>query len=193
MTFRPFGQPIGVAPVSAGVAVLGSGPAGVACARALLAAGARVTLFDGGAHADPETSDRYATWAIRSPRSWDPELVDALRHEFQPSLGDIPLKPVLGSLHPYAQDHPADRSPERHPGVALDGRGGLSTVWGAAIAPYSDRDLGEWPIGERELADHYRAVLRFMPLAGEHDALERSCRSTPTRRGSCPRPRRSRR
>jgi choline dehydrogenase-like flavoprotein len=160
--------------VTSGVAVLGSGPAGVACAHALLAAGAHVTLFDGGARADAKMVDRYAELGEREPEAWDAELVDALRDEFAPSLADIPLKPVLGSLHAYAQDHPARPHPAS--GVLAmpsTARGGLSTVWGAAVAPYSDRDLGEWPIGERELAEHYRAVLEFMPLAGERDALER--------------------
>ncbi len=160
--------------MSSGIAVLGSGPAGVACAHALLAAGADVTLFDGGAHATEEVVDRYVELGKQEPDAWDPELVDALRHEFAPSLDDIPLKPVLGSLHAYAPDHPARPDPATGvlamPSMA---RGGLSTVWGAAVAPYSDRDLGEWPIGERELAEHYRAVLEFMPLAGERDALER--------------------
>ena len=158
--------------MSGGVAVLGSGPAGVACARALLAAGARVTLFDGGARADPVPAKRYAPLRDQEPEEWDPELVDALRHEFQPNLGAVPLKPVMGSLHPYAQEHPAKPSPEAGiPAWPSLAAGGLSTVWGASILPYRDRDLAEWPFGERELADHYRAVLRFMPLAGEHDAL----------------------
>lgn len=159
--------------MSAGVAVLGSGPAGVACARALLAAGARVTLFDGGAQADPVPSKRYAPLRDQEPEQWDPELVDALRQEFQPNLGAVPLKPVMGSLHPYAQEHPAKPSAEAGiPAWPSLAAGGLSTVWGASILPYRDRDLAEWPFGERELAEHYRAVLRFMPLAGEHDALE---------------------
>lgn len=158
--------------MSAGVAVLGSGPAGVACARALLAAGARVTLFDGDARADPVPTKRYAPLRDQDPEHWDPELVDALRQEFQPNLGAVPLKPVLGSLHPYAQEHPAKPSAEAGiPAWPSLAAGGLSTVWGASILPYRDRDLAEWPFGERELAEHYRAVLRFMPLAGEHDAL----------------------
>ena len=158
--------------MSGGVAVLGSGPAGVACARALLAAGARVTLFDGGARADPVPDERYAPLRDQEPEAWDPALVDALRQEFQPNLGAVPLKPVLGSLHPYAQEHPAKPSPEAGiPAWPSLAAGGLSTVWGASILPYRDRDLAEWPLGERELAEHYRAVLRFMPLAGEHDAL----------------------
>jgi choline dehydrogenase-like flavoprotein len=159
--------------VNTGVAVLGSGPAGVACARALLAAGARVTLFDGGAQADPGSSTRYAPLAEKEPADWDPELVDALRQEFQPNLGTLPLKPVLGSLHPYAQEHPAKPAPQAGiPAWPSLAAGGLSTVWGASILPCRDRDLAEWPFGERELAEHYRAVLRFMPLAGDHDALE---------------------
>ncbi|HEX5926590.1 MAG TPA: GMC oxidoreductase [Baekduia sp.] len=103
--------------MSGGVAVLGSGPAGVACARALLASGARVTLFDGRPRSGPVSSTCHA--ALPSPTP-----------------------------------------------------GGPSTAWGASILPYRDRDLAEWPFGERELGEHYRAVLRFMPLAGEHDALE---------------------
>jgi hypothetical protein len=59
-----------------------------------------------------------------------------------------------------------------HAAPASPAPDGPGTVRGASILPYRDRDLAEWPLGERELGEHYRAVLRFMPLAGEHDALE---------------------
>jgi hypothetical protein len=32
--------------------------------------------------------------------------------------------------------------------------------------PYRAEDIHDWPIGEDDLARHYRAVLEFMPLAG---------------------------
>jgi len=57
---------------------------------------------------------------------------------------------------------------ETLPSLAL---GGLSNVWGAAMLPVSQRDVRDWPVTLDELAPHYQAVLRFVPLAGEQDAL----------------------
>jgi choline dehydrogenase-like flavoprotein len=155
------------------VIVIGSGPAGVAAARALAERGHEVTILDAGRTAAERLTRKYAPLTQSPPAEWDPELVEELRQEFQVSRDELPPKPVLGSLHPYAADDPS--APERGSGVGLTpslGRGGLSAVWGASVLPYRESDLVGWPIGLADLAPYYASVLRFLPLASRHDRLE---------------------
>ena len=155
--------------------VVGSGPAGVSCATALLQKGVQVTLVDPGLELDSETLDRLVKLQGLGPEKWQPGDLTFLKAGTSAGVDGIPLKHAYGSDFPY-----------RDPGVdwrlEMDGvdtrpsfaQGGLSTVWGAAILPYRANDIRDWPITEHELACHYRAVLEFMPLAGCHDSLEQS-------------------
>ena len=107
------------------------------------------------------------------PAAWDAAAVAALRSTFAVDFDELPLKPTFGSLHPYAVDEPF--APLRVESVGLVpslGRGGLSSVWGAAMLPFEEPEFEAWPLGAAELDEHYRRVLRFVPLAGERDALE---------------------
>ena len=49
--------------------------------------------------------------------------------------------------------------------------GGLSNVWGAAVLPYRQGDLTDWPLRRDDLAPYYAKVLEFMPLAARVDGL----------------------
>ena len=137
--------------------MIGSGPAGVACAHALAVRGARPIVLDGGARLEP---DREAAIG-RIP-------VDELRRSFPFDFDELPLKPVHGSTFAYA---PSEIEADGFGAVPSLAVGGLSAVWGAAMLPYSERDHEGWPFGPHELAAHYRAVLGFVPLAAEEDAL----------------------
>lgn len=153
--------------------VIGSGPAGVACARALAERGHRVTILDVGRGPDPAVTTRYAPLSSDAPAEWDPALVEDLRSEFAVGRDELPPKPVLGSLHPYATDDPSAPVPGNGVGLVPSlGRGGLSAVWGASMLPYREEDLAGWPLDARALAPFYRSVLEFVPLAGRRDALE---------------------
>lgn len=137
--------------------MIGSGPAGVACARALVARGVRPIVLDGGRRLEPEREAAIG----RVP-------VDELRRSFPVDLDELPLKPVHGSTFAYAPEAIEADGFGAVPSLAV---GGLGAVWGAAMLPYSERDHDGWPFGPDELAPHYRAVFDFVPLAGEEDAL----------------------
>jgi choline dehydrogenase-like flavoprotein len=49
--------------------------------------------------------------------------------------------------------------------------GGLSNYWGAAVLPYRQEDIDDWPITADDLAPHYRAVADWMPISGRQDDL----------------------
>jgi choline dehydrogenase-like flavoprotein len=51
-------------------------------------------------------------------------------------------------------------------------KGGLSTVWGAAMLPYVQSDIANWPISLSELNQHYAAVADFTGLSVKSDGLE---------------------
>lgn len=72
--------------------VVGSGPAGVACAQALLKAGARVTLLDAGAQLEPERQARVASLQAVPHEHWAMESLSFLRDGVAVTADGIPLK-----------------------------------------------------------------------------------------------------
>jgi choline dehydrogenase-like flavoprotein len=152
--------------------VIGSGPAGVACASALLDAGAKVTMLDAGLELESSRRAQVAVLQSMPSTSWQRESAGFLRDGVKATRDGIPMKLAYGSDFAY-------RDPAGQP-IASDGaygkpsyaRGGLSNVWGASVLPYRTEDMSDWPITAGDLAPHYRAVLAMMPFAARHDGLE---------------------
>ena len=61
------------------VLVLGSGPAGVACASALLEAGEKVTMLDAGLELEPSRRSQLVNLQSMSSISWTKETAGFLR------------------------------------------------------------------------------------------------------------------
>jgi choline dehydrogenase-like flavoprotein len=154
--------------------VIGSGPAGVACAQALLRRGAEVRLLDAGIELEPDRAKIVRQLGAGPPSSWLPEHVAVLKESMQATAKGIPLKRVFGSDFPYRD---ADlHVPATYQGVGILpslALGGFSNVWGAAMLPGADADLGDWPVKNADLSEHYRAVLEFTGLSAQRDDLER--------------------
>jgi choline dehydrogenase-like flavoprotein len=151
--------------------VVGSGPAGAACARALAERGLTPLVVDAGRQLEPERQAALVD-ATRGG-GIDPAFVEELERAFPVDVDRLPLKPAFGSLFPYAADEPSLLLRRNGVGVVPSlALGGLSNVWGAAILPYREPDLRGWPIRLADLAPYYRSTFGFMPLAGEHDELE---------------------
>jgi choline dehydrogenase-like flavoprotein len=154
------------------VVVIGSGPAGVAAAHALVGAGNRVTMLDAGEKIEAGRMDVFETLARTAPDEWSQELARRARDAFPVGIKHVPLKPAYGSLFPYALADPdlsvRLENADSLPSLAY---GGLSNSWGASILPFRQSDIEDWPITLAELEPHYEAVLRFVPLAGERDEL----------------------
>ena len=154
--------------------VIGSGPAGVACAHALLQRGAKVVLLDAGVTLEKPRADLVAELGAQSPQNWTATQLKNFKAGMTASAKGIPLKLAYGSDYPYRETDlhlPAD-----YHGVALRpslGRGGFSAVWGAAMMPYSAADTADWPVRSGDLADHYSAVAKLTGLAAAHDDLEK--------------------
>jgi choline dehydrogenase-like flavoprotein len=153
--------------------IIGSGPAGVACAKALLARGATVLMLDAGLELEPGRAQTVRQCAALKPDTWTAEQSALLKSGMIADAKGIPLKLVFGSDFPYRETE--EKIPWRNHGTGLKpslALGGLSNVWGAAMLPYRDADIADWPIKNSDLAPHYRAVAGFTGLAAQRDDLE---------------------
>ena len=153
--------------------VIGSGPAGVACAKALLARGASVLMLDAGIELEPGRAKIVSQFAETKPAAWNPDQVAKLKSGMAADATGVPLKLIFGSDFPYRET--AGKIPWRGRGIAFRPSlafGGLSNVWGAAMLPYRDEDISGWPVKNSELAQHYRAAAAITGLAAQRDDLE---------------------
>ncbi|HXD01396.1 MAG TPA: hypothetical protein VN048_18805 [Verrucomicrobiae bacterium] len=152
--------------------VVGSGPSGIACAQALLDKGLVVRMLDAGLKLEPSRAQAVGQLAASAPAGWDPRLVAMVKEELTATAAGLPQKLSFGSDFPY-------RDGEKVLSCTFDGvglrpslaQGGLSNVWGAAMLPYLDSDLDDWPIKTSQLADHYSAVLKMTGMAARRDDL----------------------
>ena len=149
--------------------VIGSGPAGVAAARALLDGGRSVALVDSGRSMPDEALRIRDELAATPPQSWNRERVSELNRRSLQERGGVPLKTVFGSDFVYDPNPSVEMADTSL--LASHARGGLSNAWGAAILPLSERDMQGWPLTPDDLAPHYRAVLEWLPHAQHHDGL----------------------
>ena len=154
------------------IVVVGSGPAGVACAAALLDRGLEVTMVDVGLELEPERRAVAERLGATTPESWRDEDLRTLRDSMTPGRAGIPGKTVYGSDFPYREAEQAlGIRREGAGGGASFARGGFGNVWGAVAVPYRADDLDGWPFGAETLAPHYEAVLRDLPFSAVEDDL----------------------
>jgi len=153
--------------------VIGSGPAGAACASALVSRGENVLMLDAGIELEPELAKIVRELSESPYSAWQPVQLEAIRGDTIPDAKGIPIKKLFGSDFPYRETE--EKIPWRGPGIALRPSlafGGLSNVWGATMLSHRDQDISEWPVKNSELAEHYRAAAQITGLAACHDDLE---------------------
>lgn len=153
--------------------IVGSGPAGVATAHALLARGRKVRMLDVGVTLEPEGVARRDRMGSQLPTAWAAEDLRDAQAPRRAARTD--------GMRPYGSDF-ATRdvvdlmgSAHTRPSIALRpsfARGGLSNGWGSAVTPYRIEDMGNWPDEAKKLAPHYQAVSAFMPISARKDDLE---------------------
>ena len=154
------------------VAVVGSGPAGLSCANALLLRGYRVTILDVAEQLDAPIKKIVDDLRGTDPAQWSRKVMDVLRANPTLATGGIPKKFYFGSDFVYAADRPyAPLDVTGTSAVPTNAQGGYSTVWGAALLPTADCDLTGWPLTRKDLAPYYADILAEMPLCAGDDPL----------------------
>lgn len=153
--------------------IIGSGPTGVAAAKALLNRGLKVTMLDAGLTLEKSRHAALDKTSSIPATDWTPAVLNSFKNGTHASAKGIALKLAYGSDFPYRN---GDQFITANPEVGIVpslAQGGLSNVWGAAMLPYLPEDTTDWPISIRELDPHYRAVLQLTGLAARHDELAR--------------------
>ena len=153
--------------------VVGSGPAGVSCAVALVKKGLPVRMLDTGLELEPERVKAVERLHNSPPAQWDPASLNSLKESTSPGVKGVSRKYVYGSDFPYREvDNLIPTQSidcEVSPSLA---KGGFSNVWGAGVLPYVENDIADWPISIADLAPHYEAVFSFLDLSAVRDDLE---------------------
>lgn len=152
--------------------IVGSGPAGAACAIALLSCGQRVTMLDAGLRLEPEKRRHVDRLASTEATRWPLESIACVKSGMQVSERGIPLKYVFGSDFPFRIPPGAPRLLQKKSHALRSfALGGLSQAWGATLLPFVQTDINDWPISVSDLAPHYREVMKWVPLSAAEDGL----------------------
>lgn len=150
--------------------VVGSGPAGIACAVGLLDQGLTVTMLDYGNVLEDSIQRVVQQFSSQDPSDWEGHLKAKLKNAV--GRRGVEKKQVFGSNFSYKVPVESDDFEAVQCGLRPSfARGGLSTVWGAAMLPYTADDISEWPISVQDLAPSYRRILEFIPFSAVEDRL----------------------
>ena len=152
--------------------IIGSGPAGLATAMALVQQGRRVTMLDLGEQLEPELVALRSRLGAVEPYQWkagDVAMAKGPSHSgkqegIRPFGSDLLFRDPVG----FAAANIGQDSIGLKPSFAT---GGMSNGWGAAVLPYRGEDIKDWPIREEEFTAHYNALKSFVPVAARRDGL----------------------
>lgn len=138
------------------VIVVGSGPAGVSTAKALLERGMKVTLLDVGNTL--ETEKQILLNQIQQTE--DLKNTDSLRNHAN-AKNNRKLPYGSNFIYDDIQNYFSWKTEDCYfqPSFA---RGGLSNVWGGAIDEHSANELSEWPLTCRDLSAYYANIIAWL-------------------------------
>ena len=155
--------------------VIGSGPAGVAAAYALVKKGKKVVMLDAGIGLEQEKESVLKK--LQQSKHWKPALLEKIKGNKNVTIKGVAKKLIYGSDYPYKEVN--NHLPLEPDGVEANpsfAAGGLSSVWGAAVVPYRADDMADWPVSLEGLAPYYTSVLDFMDMGvgaeGKDDGLQ---------------------
>lgn len=154
------------------VYVIGSGPAGVSAAQALISQGRTVVMLDGGYILEQRHAQTVARMAGQEPDQWTDADVALIKQGFEVSSKGAKEKKVYGSSYANKQSKHFPITKDNSQYYLSFAEGGLSNLWGRGILPLCKDDEKDWPVSLSDLAPHYLNVLGYTPLAGHRDDLE---------------------
>lgn len=154
--------------------VVGSGPAGIAAAMALVSHGHHVTILDVGDELDSHSEALVSRMSQELPDEWDAQSIATISGKRNRTEDAVHSKQSFGSSYSFSDESSGLRVEwlGKRGFFHSHARGGLSNVWGAAMLPYRKEDIADWPIGIQELEPHYRAVMEFVPCNSSAGSLE---------------------
>ncbi|WP_444915626.1 hypothetical protein [Microbulbifer sp. TRSA007] len=151
--------------------VVGSGPASIATVKALQDIGQEVEVVDVSYDLEDDIKYQVNILSKKNIDAWTQEDKDKLFPAPVASRKGLERRYLFGSDFPYRVPKPLSITTKNCNTEFSHGFGGLGNVWGAAIMPYSESQLANWPISLNELTPSYKNVLRYMPISAEIDNL----------------------
>lgn len=150
--------------------VLGSGPAGVACASALVRRGRKVILVDPGRVLPADRAELAAEFRRHPDAAAYLQRLREFRRELPRDMRSRKL--------PFSSTYLYDEV-ERYLPADLQGAtvarslssGGLSAVWGATVMPMAEESFRHWPIKRADLEPFYREASGLMDVPAVEDDL----------------------
>ena len=150
--------------------VLGSGPAGVSCAQALLRCGRKVVLVDPGRRLPADCAALVEGVRRDGDHEGFMRRLRASRRELPPAMRDTKLP----FSSPYLYDGVERYLPAEVHGAHVArsmASGGLSAVWGATVMPMAAESFRNWPVKRDEMAPFYRRAAELMDVPVVDDDL----------------------
>jgi len=154
--------------------ILGTGPTAIAAAYAFRRLGVPFEVLDVAYDLEPEREAMVETLSATEPADWPRNYVEALFPPPIASARGVEKRLAFGSTFPYQQPQCISCATTQCRIDLSHGFGGFGNVWGAAMLPYTDHDLGDWPISSADLEDSYRNLSQFVPISADLDNLEES-------------------
>lgn len=150
--------------------IVGSGPAGIAAAHALLQKGRVITMLDAGIDLEEDRQKEVLKLRRQDAKFWDRKVISSFKTKMSADPKGVPLKLIYGSDYPYQEiDQTIRRASEKVDLLPSLAKGGLSNVWGATLLPYRNEDFSDWPFTHETLSRYYHQIFEFVPLAGTQD------------------------
>ena len=155
------------------IAIIGSGLAAIAAAKALIARGVKPLILDYGKRLDKDRQLIVKKFSSLEPKQWshkDKTCITANHTIHNKKL--LPQKLAFGSDYFYGNS--TDNAPVIANGLLPPfsyAKGGFSVGWGAAALPPDDCDLTDWPIKRLQLEPYLKKVLADLPYSACDDGL----------------------
>jgi len=150
--------------------VLGSGPAGVSCAHALLQCGRKVILVDPGRRLPADRTALVEEFRRDGDRGRFLEQLRALRCNLPQEMQGRKLPVSSAYLYEEVEQYLPARTSKSHVLRSL-ASGGLSAVWGGTVMPMAEESFRDWPIKRKEMEPFYRKVSGLMDVPAVCDDL----------------------
>ena len=170
------------------VAVVGSGPSGVAVSKGLISFGIKVDMLDFGNESDSRSDDLKEKiisktmcdqdYAELNSKNDSGNILHNMKSIFNSLVGrevilEWEKKKRLGSDLTF-RDTKEWLPVSGAPTARSLARGGLSNIWGATSYPLAESDYTDWPIEMIEMEPHYEAVVKMLSLQQKKDHLSQS-------------------
>ena len=151
--------------------VIGSGISAFAAAFALNRAGSEFTVLDIGYDLNSQTEQEIKTLSLTPSVHWPPPLKEKFFPVPKASASGVEKRLAFGSEFPYTVSPNQKLICQNCLVESSNARGGFGNVWGAAVLPFCDNDLKDWPVSLESMRAAYQRVTEYLSVAEANNSL----------------------